>query len=916
MDLFDYYLEPKPAKVEIVEELPIRPRDYQQRAIEKTFELFEAGEPGVIVRAPTGSGKTLTGTFIAHEWLKRGDKNRVLILAHERQLIQQFAEEVRSVLGNKYTIAIEMGDQHCTGKEDIVVASRQTLLVRDDKDEFGCDTKVSRLFKFDPTLNWLVVADEAHRFARKLKSCRSIVEYFEQNTGSRRLALTATPERTDKTSLAGLFPGVASDYRMYDPDGGPCALNDGWAVPYDQRFITIDSIDFKNIREVAKDFDAGQLEEILGEQETLAKMVVPMLDLVGNRQTIIFNAGTEVAKKVALYINAKLGKDVAVSLDGSYPDEARKDIYRRFEAKEFQFLSVCGLCLAKGTLVLTDQGEVPIQDVTLDMKLWDGVEFVAHDGVVCKGSKPVIEYAGLLGTEGHNVWTNDGWKTLAECKQEGLAIAVAGISGRPVQESDNYYRKGRASRKSATSGSDVQRMQRSDVEKLLLSQERQIPLQGLLPESKSTEQATRTTRSRNGILWQAGSNDQSTILQGCIAKGSGGSSLCGLRESLYSVAIGTENEPSGMQELHEVVGGSDVATVSVPCCKAEMRKPEFGGLPRLRRSRNQDELSNEHGYGALDNGKSWAEQVDDAGQDRQQRTLRTGQHTLCDKLNAGQEPEAAQVTEVYDIINAGPRHRFTANGLIVSNCREGYNNPGIQAVAIFRPTKSRPLAEQMKGRGCRPLRGLVNDTMTAEERKAAIAASEKATCMIIDLVGATGLGDCASTAHIFANGKPDEVIERANDNMRKKPDESHDVGEEIRRAEKELSEEREKARLEREAKIRREREEMEKRAKLAAEVRYQQRQVNSGHGAVGKGEKRKASMPFGKHKGEPIESLNTHYLKAFIEKMENLPCWLLGAIKKELNKRNESTKPPPPTKAKFVAHEAQVWEDVAALLRS
>lgn len=591
MDLFDYYLEPKPAKVEIVEELPIQLRDYQQEAVDSAFALFPS-HPGVIIRSPTGTGKTAISSFIADKWLRQGEDYKVLVLAHERQLIQQFSDEIRDILGNRYTIAIEMSNQHCTGKEDIVVASRQTLLVRDAKDEFGNETTTSRLYKFDANKNWLVIFDECHRYARKLKSVRGIVEHFEQNPESKRLGVSATPERGCGTSLSGLFPGIASDYRMFDPDGGKCAVMDGWVVPYDQRFITVDSIDFKNIREVAKDFDEAQLQEVLGEQETLAKMVIPMLDLVGNRQNIIFNAGTEIAKKVALYINAKAGKDIAVSVDGTYPDEARKDIYRRFAAKEFQHLSVCGLC------------------------------------------------------------------------------------------------------------------------------------------------------------------------------------------------------------------------------------------------------------------------------------------------------------------------------------KEGYNNSSLSAVTIFRPTKSKVLCEQMRGRGCRVLKGVVTNEMTAEERRAAIAASPKPDCLVIDLVGATGLGDCASTAHIFANGKPDEVIERANENMRKKPDESHDVGDEIRRAEQELSEEREKARLEREAKIRREREEMEKRAKLAAEVRYQQRQVNSGHGAVGKGEKRKASMPFGKHKGEPIESLNTHYLKAFIEKMENLPYWLLGAIKKELNKRNESTKPPPPTKAKFVAHEAQVWEDVAALLRS
>lgn len=483
------------------------PRDYQATGINESFRLWDSGKVGVLFRQPTGTGKTVSGTMIADQWLHRSDEHRVLVLAHERQLIQQFADEIEEILCERP--AIEMGNQHCTGKERLIVASRQTLRVDDAADESGASDKISRLYKFNPNLKWLLILDEAHRWARKLPSCRPIIEYFESNPEHRRLGLTATPERTDKTTLSGLFPGIASDYRLYDIDGGPSAVNDGWAVPYDQRFIVVEGVDFKNIREIAKDFDKAELEKILGESETLARLVRPMLDLVGERRTIIFNPGKAMAKNVALYINAKLGYEAALSLDGDYPDDARKDVYKRHQRGDFQFLSVCGLC------------------------------------------------------------------------------------------------------------------------------------------------------------------------------------------------------------------------------------------------------------------------------------------------------------------------------------REGYNDPGIQAVAVFRPTKSRPLAEQMKGRGCRPLKGIVDGCKVAEDRRAAITASAKPNCMIIDLVGITGIADCASTASIMAGSKPDEVIERANKNMLLKKDIEEgpcDVAEEIRIAEREISHERETARLEREARQRAEQEEMNRRAKLQEDVRYSQTRVSSGQG--------------------------------------------------------------------------------------
>lgn len=61
-------------------------------------------------------------------------------------------------------------------------------------------------------------------------------------------------------------------------------------------------------------------------------------------------------------------------------------------------------CIAEGQQVLTDQGLVPIERVTTDMKVWDGVEWVSHDGVVYKGKKVVISYDGLEATADHIVW--------------------------------------------------------------------------------------------------------------------------------------------------------------------------------------------------------------------------------------------------------------------------------------------------------------------------------------------------------------------------------------------------------------------------------------------------------------------------------------------------------------------------------
>ena len=642
-------------------------RYYQKDAAENCFKLWNEGSPGALVRAATGTGKTILACSVIDRWLSLSEDHHAIILTHERQLAYQFTQEARDVLG--IPVGLEMANEFVTTMDmpRVVVASRATLLPRKKK---GYDEPVSRLRKFNPDKPWLIVVDEAHKYLRNgLKSCKHVFDHFEQNKDSKRLGISATPRRGDKKSVRGLFPDIAYDYPLYAISSTlSSAIKDGYAVPYDQRFVIVEQVDWKNIKTIGTDFSDGDLGAALQERKTMLSFIQPTLDMVGDKQTLIFSPTVAMAQQVAYAINEELGiKNAAVSINGETPHDMRMTIYEQFENKGFQFLSVCGLCVAEGTLVLTDQGEIPIERVTVDMKLWDGVEYVSHDGVVSSGIKTVYEYAGLRATKNHRLWTADGWMTLAECKLEDAPIVVTGDHGRPILEANSHYRTDRYKQR---------------------------------------------------------------------------------------------------------------------------------------------------------------------------------------RLHGGME------TQVYDILNAGPRFRFTANGLLISNCREGYNNPGIQAIAVFRPTKSLGLAEQMKGRGCRPLRGIVDGLDTAEERLAAIAASDKPACIIVDLVGASGMCDTATTAHILAEGLEDEVIELANKNALAK-DGPVDMAEEIKAAQDEL-EETKVRKAEHIAAMKARAAEL---ARIKGKVIYTTQRVdpgdNAGEAAV---ERMPTRMPFGKHKGRMLSDIPSGYL--------------------------------------------------------
>lgn len=920
----------------------IEPRDYLLRDHDESFRLWDSGVVGVLTRAATGLGKTPMSCAKADTWMQRGENHHVMIVSYEQNLVWQFAQEIEDFLG--IVPGIEMGTSHVDPEylPRVVVVSRASLLrapeplpeqieelqaygitdlgptpartckrflkflreggdSQDIKDEIenlkrqpeADGSYWSRLHKFDWRKNWLIIYDEAHRHAYKLSSVGPIVDWFERNPNSRRSGITATPKRSDGVSIGDkMFPGIALDFPLYSPIK-PCGVKEGWAVPYIQKYIQVEGIDFHSLAKVGSDFDEAELEKKLGEESTLATLILPLLDMVGDRSTLIFSPGVQMAKDVATFINARVetkcscGKvkwyprllvgdgatcqcgtliasthitkdgEQARELDGSSPDHDRKRTYQDHKNLTFQFLSVCGLCIAKDSLILTDRGEMPIQNVTTEMKLWDGVEFVTHEGVIFKGHRQVIEYAGLTATENHNVWTNAGWKSMAECKQQGLAIAVAGIDGRPVRESDGYYRRDFSSRQetNASFRSAMQWMSKHFDPSILPIPIRKIGMQSLRVSASKSERLIANLNAkldRQNLLQTAPNYNRDDYSCHDEQQGRIGSLLQRLRQEVYQANFRIEKRTGRMQELLQVIRCSELAIDAVSLSEKTMRESQRCVLSRLRRAWNKISVCFSDRYGIVDHEEFGIAQRLNSGPKEQSRTLRSWQSSMG-KQHGTSEQQATpkkrvSSAEVYDILNAGPRHRFTANGLIVSNCREGHNDPNISCVAIFRPVskEASSLAEQMKGRACRPLKGILRGLTTKEERLEAIANSAKPNALIVDLVGVTGLADCASTASIYADGLADELKEQGHDE-----DQAERIAEElierateilaerglegevavedaINQARREDQEQRDKVRQEREQAEERAREEAERRAKAGAEVRYSEHDV--GHG--------------------------------------------------------------------------------------
>jgi len=97
-------------------------------------------------------------------------------------------------------------------------------------------------------------------------------------------------------------------------------------------------------------------------------------------------------------------------------------------------------CIAEGELVLTDKGLIPIEKITVDHLLWDGEEWVRHEGLVYQGVKEVITYDGLTATPDHEVWVGQERTLpfgLAASRLEKLTRT--GVGERPIRFVDDCF---------------------------------------------------------------------------------------------------------------------------------------------------------------------------------------------------------------------------------------------------------------------------------------------------------------------------------------------------------------------------------------------------------------------------------------------------------------------------------------------
>ena len=346
--------------------------------------------------------------------------------------------------------------------------------------------------------------------------------------------------------------------------------------------------------------------------------------------------------------------------------EAGKMLYR-LPCKRVNF----GICIAEGQLVLTDHGLIPIQDVSGCDRLWDGKEFVKHDGVIYKGVHPVVTYQGLTATPTHKVWVWDEASKGARkvCLEtvlaKGLDLVTTGCQETPIDSPpDNLYRDPRQERHPPRGMGSLHelRHRKGDVGRQHpVWKERLMQLLNFLRSGGSTAhpalQHYSPTLLESSVgdvreLWRPW--DRESFQVECRVRGLH-------QEPLTASHLQAGNYRAQGQRWALRTGESSVRGLCSE--QSQQTHQQVGGLSR----------SGDGGFrsgSCPEAGLSMVWPYREAGGPIGYRWS-----SLAGDLEAQTAPSLE--APVYDILNAGPRHRFTCSGVLVSNCY-GLAAPGLQ----------------------------------------------------------------------------------------------------------------------------------------------------------------------------------------------------------------------------------------------
>jgi len=344
-------------------------RPYQQAARTAVESEWDSGNTRTLLVLPTGCGKTIVFAKISEDRVRQGD--RVLILAHRGELLDQAADKIKSATG--LICSTEKAEQSCLDSESrwyrVTVGSVQSLM------------RESRLNRFAPDYFSTIIIDEAHHAVSD--SYQRVLQYFD---GARVLGVTATPDRGDMRELGNVFDSLAFEYTL------PMAIKEGYLSPIKAVTIPL-KLDLSGVGMQSGDFKPGDLDSAL--DPYLWQIAEEMKKYCVDRKTVVFLPLIKTSQKFRDILNDSGFR--AAEVNGNSDDRA--EVLADFDAGKYNVLC--------NSMLLTEGWDCPSVDCVIVLRptkvrsLY--CQMVGRGTRLCEGKDHLLLLDFLWHTERHEL---------------------------------------------------------------------------------------------------------------------------------------------------------------------------------------------------------------------------------------------------------------------------------------------------------------------------------------------------------------------------------------------------------------------------------------------------------------------------------------------------------------------------------
>lgn len=280
-------------------------RPYQQGARDAIHTEWDAGHTRTLLVLPTGTGKTIVFASVAADQVRAGD--RVLILAHRGELLEQAADKLQRSTG--LVSAVEKAESTCLNSWfRVVVGSVQTL------------QRTARLERFPRDYFGTIIIDEAHHAITD--GYRRILDYFGD---AKVLGVTATPDRGDMRNLGEVFDSLAFEYKLTD------AIKEGYLCKIMAQTIPL-QLDITSVTMSGGDYAVGDLGTAL--DPYLEQIAAEMARRCKSRKTVVFLPLIKTSQKFRDLLNTYGFR--AAEVNGQSDD--RRQVLADFDAGKYNVL--------------------------------------------------------------------------------------------------------------------------------------------------------------------------------------------------------------------------------------------------------------------------------------------------------------------------------------------------------------------------------------------------------------------------------------------------------------------------------------------------------------------------------------------------------------------------------------------------